>query len=322
MGKKDDYQYDYLDDNRRFADQINGALFKGERVVKPEELEPAEPQAVFLGKEAGKEENFKTIVDKTKMWKGKRIHILAIENQNYVDYQMVFRNMMSESLGYHKQWKQKSRRNKSDKDRNKRSKDEFLSEIRKDDKFIPIITLVVYYGKEHPWDGAVCLHDLLDIDDQFKKYVNNYRLNLYDCHKHDTFEEYHTELRQVFEIIRYADDKEKLQKVISENRTAYSSIDGETKALLETVANVRLQEECGRMENGEKKYSLCKAFEDMKLEGKESKLVEQIQKKLVKGKSVDLIAQELEEEGETIRDLIEKWQLNLIAVKPSDFCTK
>lgn len=76
------------------------------------------------------------------------------------------------------------------------------------------------------------------------------------------------------------------------------------------------------MENGEKKYSLCKAFEDMKLEGKESKLVEQIQKKLVKGKSVNLIAQELEEERETIRNLIEKWQLNLIAEKQSDFCTK
>ena len=29
MGKKDDYQYDYLDDPERFADQVNGALFGG-----------------------------------------------------------------------------------------------------------------------------------------------------------------------------------------------------------------------------------------------------------------------------------------------------
>ncbi len=27
MGKKDEYQFDYLDDDGRFADQINGALF-------------------------------------------------------------------------------------------------------------------------------------------------------------------------------------------------------------------------------------------------------------------------------------------------------
>ena len=65
MGKRDEYQYDYLDDNVRFADQINGALFKGRQVVKPEELEPADGQIIYLGKEAGVRENFKTIVDKT-----------------------------------------------------------------------------------------------------------------------------------------------------------------------------------------------------------------------------------------------------------------
>ena len=31
MGKKDEYQYDYLDDYERFADQVNGALFGGRR---------------------------------------------------------------------------------------------------------------------------------------------------------------------------------------------------------------------------------------------------------------------------------------------------
>ncbi len=31
MGKRDDYQSVYLDDDRRFADQINGALFGGNR---------------------------------------------------------------------------------------------------------------------------------------------------------------------------------------------------------------------------------------------------------------------------------------------------
>lgn len=42
MGKLDEYHFDYLDDNGRFADQINGALFRGRQIVRPEELEPAE----------------------------------------------------------------------------------------------------------------------------------------------------------------------------------------------------------------------------------------------------------------------------------------
>ena len=41
MGKKDEYQFDYLDDNSRFADQINGALFHGRQIVKPDESQMA-----------------------------------------------------------------------------------------------------------------------------------------------------------------------------------------------------------------------------------------------------------------------------------------
>ena len=100
MGRADEYQFDYLDDNRRFADQVNGALFQGRQVVKPDELEPADMQLVYRGKEDGKRESYKTVVDKIRTWRGKVIHILAIENQTYVDYHMVLRNMLTECLSY------------------------------------------------------------------------------------------------------------------------------------------------------------------------------------------------------------------------------
>ena len=70
MGRKNEYQFDYLDDNRRFADQINGALFNGRQIVKPEELEPDESQVVSIGENAGKG-SLKTIIDKVRIWKGK-----------------------------------------------------------------------------------------------------------------------------------------------------------------------------------------------------------------------------------------------------------
>lgn len=63
MGKSDEYQFDYLDDNERFADQVNGALFQGRWVIKPGELEPADAQAVYLGKESGVRKNVRTVVD-------------------------------------------------------------------------------------------------------------------------------------------------------------------------------------------------------------------------------------------------------------------
>ena len=171
MGRADEYQFDYLDDNSRFADQVNGVLFQGRQVVKPDELKP----------------------------------------------------------------------------------------------FVP-----------------------------------NYRLNLYDCHEHDTFHEFHSGLRQLFEVVRYGKDKEKLREIMEENREAYSRMDSDTRQLLEVVAKVRVKEEYTVMENGEKKYELCKAFVDMKLEGvmegQINYLIKPVCKKLQKNKPAAVIADELEEE--------------------------
>ena len=196
MGRADEYQFDYLDDNSRFADQVNGVLFQGRQVVKPDELKP---------------------------------------------------------------------------------------------------------------------------------FVTNYRLNLYDCHEHDTFHEFHSGLRQLFEVVRYGKDKEKLREIMEENREAYSRMDSDTRQLLEVVAKVRVKEEYTVMENGERKYDLCKAFVDMKLEGiiegkkegrlegklegkaeeRQEHLIRTVCIKLRKNKPAATIADELEEELSAVERVIE-----------------
>lgn len=311
MGRADEYQSDYLDDNARFADQINGALFQGRQVVKPEELEPTEAQMIFLGKEADARNNVKVIADKARIWRGRMFHILAVENQTYVDYRMVLRNMLTESLSYYKQWRQKKRRHEREGDLGA-NQDAFLSGIDRDERFIPVITLVVYCGTERPWDGARCLHDLLDIDDEMKAYITNYRLNLYDCHEHDTFEEYHTGLRQLFEMVRYSGDKERLGKVIEQNRESYDCMDSDTRELIEVVAGVKITEKyaraekgVGAMEGGERTYKVCKAWEDQKLEGMQQHLIKLVCRKLQKNKSVAVIAEELEEDFLEVEKVVE-----------------
>ncbi len=292
MGKKDEYQFDYLDDNRRFADQINGALFNGRQIVKPDELEPDEPQIVSTG-EKSETGSVKTIVDKVRIWKGKRLHILVVENQNYVDYQMVLRNMLSESIGYRKQWRRKKRAHREKRDL--KDRDEYLSGMKKGEKFAPIITLVVYFGTDGAWDGAKCLYDLLDIDEELKEYVTNYRLNLYDCHEHDTFEEYKTGLRQVFEIVRYVEDEEKLQEIMEENREAYSRIDSETRDMLEVVANFRIPDRYRVIEEGEERYDMCNAFEKIRSKAYEEGIEKGVEKGVEKG--IRILVQAYQELG-------------------------
>lgn len=132
--------------------------------------------------------------------------------------------------------------------------------------FTPIITLVVYYGMEHPWDGARSLYELLEIDEELKPFVTNYRLNLYDCQEHDSFEVFHTELKQVFETLRYGKDEETMQKVMEADREAYSRLDEESREFLEVVANVKIPEEYKVME-GEARYNMLDFGERMKQYG-------------------------------------------------------
>lgn len=108
--------------------------------------------------------------------------------------------------------------------------------------------------------------------------MTNYRLNLYDCHAHDTFEEYKTGLRQVFETVRYVRDKEKLQEIMEDNKEAYSRIDSETRDMLEAVANLKIPEEYRVMEEGKERYDMCNAFEQMKLEWYEEGISKGIEK--------------------------------------------
>lgn len=150
-----------------------------------------------------------------------------------------------------------------------------------------------------------------------KEFITNYRLNLYDCHEHDTFDEYKTGLRQLFEVVRYSRDKKELQRILEENREVYSRIDSDTRELLEAVGKVRIGEEYGTiMENGERRYDMCKAFLDMKQEGIEegiakgiekerlSHLIETVCRKLLKNKSAAVIAEELEEDLQAVERVI------------------
>lgn len=164
-----------------------------------------------------------------------------------------------------------------------------------------------YVKRVFPMQGdnhARCLHDLLEIDEEMKDFVTNYRLSLYDCHEHDTFDEYHTGLRQLFEVVRYSSDKEKLKEIVAENKEAYSRMDSETRELLEAVAKVKIKEDYEMVENEGKKYDMCKAFVDMKLEGMQVYLISAVCKKLQKNKPAEIIADELEEELSEIERVI------------------
>ena len=308
MGKQDLWQSDYFDDKRRFADMFNGTLFCGKQVICPKELEEADSKLVHHENSG---EALSVIRDKVYKWKGKHISICVLENQSYVDYRMVLRVMMEEAISYIKQQKRifKIRQEEGDTYKN----NEFLSQMKKDEKFIPVITLVLYLGKE-PWDGARNLYDVLEIDEELKCLVTNYRLNLFDYHDYQDYSQFETENRYVFELLSRSQEKDKMDEIIRKYLDDYI-LDKESMKTLFGMLGIRadINKYKKKTEEGVK-YHLCKAWDDQKESGRhegrlEGRLegarpfIECICKKLRKGKDVTTIAEELDAEVSIIEKI-------------------
>lgn len=258
MGKLDYRTGVYFSDENRFADFCNGVLYGGQQVIKPEELSDADSEYIF----AKGKKNKKILVDLAKYWNGKYLRLIFIENQTYVDYRMVFRNMLAEAMAYERQW----RRKKVTHDRNKDLQgDEYLSGISKKEMFIPVISIVVYYG-ENPWDGARCLYDLLDLGEDIvvRGLISNYQLNLFDYHDYKDFDMFQTELKNLFEVLRYAEQEMELKKRV-EYDESYHNLCEETTELIQELVHINLIN--NKKENEVKNMDMRKAFVDCQNRG-------------------------------------------------------
>ena len=264
MGKKDLWQSDYFDDNVRFADIYNGVLFDGRTVIKPEELEACDSVIVQHFENQNSE---KVICDKIRNWKGQHLAIFPLETQSYIDYRMVLRTMLEEVLSYEKQRKhdfKNALRNGYKFDGN-----EWLSGMRKKQKFIPVIPLILYLGTDSEWNGAKTLHELLEINEELKPFVNNYRMNFYDFHDKTDFSNFKTENRLLFEVLANANNKEKIEQLFRDEAEKYT-IDRDVAAALLGIAGIEMNLDKLKVEaNGKVEYKMIKAFEDIRNDARE-----------------------------------------------------
>ena len=270
MGQEDLYQSDFYENKNRFADVFNGALFGGKEIMKPEELENEDSVRVIL---RGKNKSKKVIADKIRKWQGGYVSIMVLENQSYVDYSMVLRVMEAEIIGYEKQRREAYAVNRTN--NTKFDKHEYLSRMKKEQKFVPIITLVLYVGKDKIWDGERSLHGMLEMDENIKPFVNDFKLNLFDYHDYDSFEMFKTENRLLFEMLSCGKDKKRMYEMLKKN-ILYKKMDKLTAEAIFEVLNVNVDMEkiIEIDETGREVYDMCKAFEDYKEEGRQEVEIE------------------------------------------------
>ena len=338
MGKKDIEEKDYFNDNLHFADACNGILFQGVQNILPEELEEADTELIYPDKKLA----MVVRLDGMRYWRkqGVNIALLSLEHQSLTDYHMVFRNMMAESMAYYKQWKKNKQRYSGEYRKwygklfRFRNSKEFLSGMAKEDKFIPVILIVVNWSLEK-WDGAVTLHEMMNLPDELKKYVNNYKLNIFDYHDYSDFSVFTTEVRVVFEALKTAGEKESMKKLFKR----LQEIEIETARLLESLLSIKFDKKyIVKGNDGKERVEVCKAWDDNRKEGIaigleegieegrkqgieqgvkqgieqgvkqgiEQTLFRMVYKKVKKNYTLDMIADDLEEEIEVIRPIYEK----------------
>ena len=111
---------------------------------------------------------------------------------------------------------------------------------KKDDKLLPVITIVLYFGSK-PWDGPMSLHEMLQIDDPaLLQYVADYPLQLIDPHRMDAeaLYKFKTNAREVLTFIKHAKDGNKLLELVQEPR--FQSMDLLAAEVIDVCTNSNL----------------------------------------------------------------------------------
>ena len=114
-----------------------------------------------------------------------------------------------------------------------------------------------------------------------------------------------TSLKELFMAIACRQDKNRLKKLMTENE-AYRNIDSETAEVIGVMVGMKSQVVKQKKEGTG--VNMCEALkgllEDSKGEGETLKLISLVHKKYLKGKSLEVIADEVEESPEVIEPIL------------------
>ena len=167
--KPDTVLKNYWRNNEQFADLFNAVLFEGKQVIRPEELQDLDTEESSVLEHKEYTESIQASRDNIKISKkstehGVELVMLGIEGQEHIHYAMPMRVMGYDYGIYKKQYDSNAKRyQKAD----GLDEDEYLSKMRKTDKFTAVITVVIYYG-EKAWDGATTLQGMLNVSQEMK----------------------------------------------------------------------------------------------------------------------------------------------------------
>ena len=254
----------YMRENAVFADAFNFLLYEGENVIQPEkikELDTTELTIPFTVDNVGNQQTetvqkYRDILKMTTVMTDDTAAyvLLGVESQTDVHYAMPVRNIIYDALQYGKQVTEISARNRKKGNQTKR---EFLSGFHKDDKLIPVITLVIHFGADK-WDAPMSLHEMMAVTDKnLLKHIPDYRIKLIDPAQIEAAEmdKFQTSLREVLCYIKYSKDADMFAQYMKNNQRM-EQLELNAAQVIREVTNTKFQ-----IPKGKEVVNVCEAVE-------------------------------------------------------------
>ena len=250
MGKDVEWK-SFFQDNHRYADIINGIGCSGVQFVKDTDLQEVDTSSKKKSRDILRRVAF-----------GMNFMIVGIENQEELDYELPLRNMHYDVTQYQKQASgiRKEVRSNSQ----GLSPGEYMYGFKKDSKLNPLITFVLYAGKE-AWNGPTCLHDMLDfteVPEGLKELTSDYKINVIDIRQFENTDVFQTDVKQVFDFIKCSDDMNKLLALV-EGDEYYHQMEDDALEIVTKYTNSKelVKAKEYQIEGG--KNDVCKAIRDL-----------------------------------------------------------
>lgn len=270
----------YVNNKKIFADTFNYLIYSGKQIIKPEALHPVDTTEITIPYGNGARTTVQKYRDTLKIWSSMQDEncmyiLLGAEIQNKGHYAMPVRAMLYDALNYASQVDEarNSYRKKNEEGdivsckgsiTIKLSREEFLSGFRKEDKLIPVVTGVIYFGPDE-WNASRSIHEMLsNRDKDLLRAIPDYKINLItprDTPDADFDTKFSTGLGLVLHAIKYSRTK----AVDILKATNHKKIDRVSGEFLRDALNMDLEFSEPEKEG---EVDMCKAVADYTLKEK------------------------------------------------------
>ena len=266
MGRPDALTTEYMSDNAHFADIFNYYLYDGKPVIRPENLREKDRTTLALpyGDKAEKSDAIQKYRDVFKVLASMEDDnaeylLLGVEDQTNVHYAMPAKNMLYDAANYVMQVDKTAKEHKKKNDLKGAG---YLEQFSKDDKLLPVITLVIYWSPDE-WDGPRSIHEMFAVNhSDVLKFVSDYRINLISPREIDDkdFEKFETKLAEVLQFVKYSKNKKELKERIDSDPD-YKHLDRRDVELINEVTGARI-----KIPEGAKEVNMCVAIREIEKE--------------------------------------------------------